>query len=339
MPSAYAEHAAALETIDSGAEEADALVRLGRWLHAQGYQFTTVTPATHGRVNARPGAELSRTLRDVFGWSRPFAGAPVPPDMLAVMRLGNLLADGPGGLVRSKVRFSSIGGVLFAHSAYPTADADAVFFGPDTMRFAALISNELKQLPVPHGARVLDMGCGAGPGGIVAAQCAAPLQPQRVLADINSRALRFARANAELAGMADVLFAQGDLFSAVEGDFDFIVANPPYLNDSAQRTYRHGGGNRGGALSERIVREGLTRLAPGGGWCCTPVPPSCRAQTRCWTRCGCRWARTAGRGVTTNSIRMCSARNWPSPLMPTPNALPWWPLWCKGRIREIPGHR
>ena len=153
---------------------------------------------------------------------------------------------------------------MFAHSAYPTADANAVFFGPDTMRFAALISNELKQLPVPHGARILDMGCGAGPGGIVAAQCAAPLQPQRVLADINSRALRFARANAELAGMADVLFAQGDLFSAVEGDFDFIVANPPYLNDSAQRTYRHGGGNWGGALSERIVREGLTRLAPGG---------------------------------------------------------------------------
>ena len=264
MPSGYAAHADALENIDYATEDAEALVRLGHWLHAQGYQFTTVTPATHGRVNARPGADRAHTLRDVFGWSRPFAGEPVPPDVLAVMRRGSLVEDSPGGMLRSKVRFSSIGGVLFAHSAYPTADSDAVFFGPDTMRFAALITDELTRLAVPHGARMLDMGCGAGPGGIVAARCAATLRPQLVLADINLRALRFAGANAQLAGMAGVVFAQGDLFNAVDGDFDFIVANPPYLNDSAQRTYRHGGGDWGGALSERIVREGLPRLAPGG---------------------------------------------------------------------------
>src|SRR5690606_21384825 len=57
---------------------------------------------------------------------------------------------------------------------------------------------------------------------------------------------------------------QGDLFAAVEGDFDLVLANPPYLNDRSERTYRHGGGRWGEALSARIVREGLPRLAPGG---------------------------------------------------------------------------
>jgi len=61
-----------------------------------------------------------------------------------------------------------------------------------------------------------------------------------------------------------VEFAQGDLFAAIEGEFALIVANPPYLNDAAQRTYRHGGGRWGEGLSARIVREGLGRLAPGG---------------------------------------------------------------------------
>jgi methylase of polypeptide subunit release factors len=50
----------------------------------------------------------------------------------------------------------------------------------------------------------------------------------------------------------------------VDGAFDLIVANPPYLNDEEARTYRHGGGRWGEALSARILAEGLARLAPGG---------------------------------------------------------------------------
>jgi methylase of polypeptide subunit release factors len=50
----------------------------------------------------------------------------------------------------------------------------------------------------------------------------------------------------------------------VDGLFDLVVANPPYLNDASERAYRHGGGRFGEALSIRIVREGLERLAPGG---------------------------------------------------------------------------
>lgn len=239
----------------------EALVALGRWLQSTGYAFTTVTPATHARVNARSSARVAASVRDVFGWSRPFEPGLLPRAAMDSLRAGGLLAEGPGALLRSRVRFSTLHGGLYAHGAWPTRDADAVFFGPDSCRFADLVAAELARAPLAAGARVLDLGCGAGPGGLVAAQ----LSPGAgvVLADINPRALCFAAANAALAGRA-VTLAEGDLYAAAEGAFDLVVANPPYLNDAAQRTYRHGGGRWGEALSLRIVREGLPRLAPGG---------------------------------------------------------------------------
>lgn len=254
--------------ISARVSETDALLALGRWLQSRDYRFTTVTPATHARVNARAGTARALTLRDIFGWSRSFDPTLLADEILDWLHQADLLSPAPDGQLRSKVRFSSLGECLFAHSAYPTTDADAVFFGPDTVRFAALIEAELLRRPMPRGARILDMGCGAGPGGIVAARLTERLaelsKPELLLADINARALHYARANAALADVARVGFAQGDLFAAVSGAFDLIVANPPYLNDSARRTYRHGGGDWGGGLSERIVLEGLPCLKPGG---------------------------------------------------------------------------
>lgn len=239
---------------------------LGRWLQAEGYRFTTVTPATHARVNARFDARKAGSLRDMFGWSRPFSPDSLPPVATGWLRGSGLLepVGTTGGLWRSKVRFSTLGENLYAHSAYPTLAADAVFFGPDTYRFVALIEAELARQPLASGARILDIGCGAGPGGLAAALTAKAVRPELVLADINPRALDFARANAALAGLSDVTFQQSDLFASLAGRFDLIVANPPYLVDAGERTYRHGGGALGSALSLRIVREGLPRLAPGG---------------------------------------------------------------------------
>lgn len=241
------------------------LLALGHWLREQGYRFTTGTPATHALVNARPGNARATDLRGIFGWSRPFDASLLPRDVVDAMQRAGLVQARSDGLLSSRVRFSSIGADLFAHSAFPTTQPDSVFFGPDTYRFVALIDEALRRRPLTAGAaRVLDMGCGAGPGGIVAARLSPAASPHLVLADINPAALVHAGANADLAGLKDVALAQGDLFSAVEGDFDLVVANPPYLNDSAHRTYRHGGGTWGEGLSERIVREGLPRLAPGG---------------------------------------------------------------------------
>lgn len=245
----------------------DALVRLGRWLQSAGYRFTTVTPATQARVNARSGAGLARSLRDVFGWSRPFDASLLPAEALGWLRDGGLLQDDKqgeagGGRRRSRVRFSTLGGRLYAHSAYPTLEADAVFFGPDTCRFVSLIEAELGRQPLRPGARILDIGCGAGPGGIAAALASPACR--LLLADINPQALAFARANAQLAGLADARLAQSDLFASLDGRFDLVVANPPYLVDAGERAYRHGGGALGSSLSVRIVEESLTRLAPGG---------------------------------------------------------------------------
>lgn len=240
------------------------LLEIAEWLTRQGYAFTTVTPATHARVNARPGNAVARSLRDVFGWSRPFAPTLLPAQPLAALRAAGLLHQAPGGLLRSGVRFSTLEGRLFGHSAYPTTEDDAVFFGPDTVRFVHLARQELAREPLPEAGVILDVGCGAGPGGILTAEACAVRQPQLVLSDINERALQFAAANAVHAGWPAVRLAQGDLFAAVDGAFDLVLANPPYLNDRSERTYRHGGGRWGEALSARIVREGLPRLAPGG---------------------------------------------------------------------------
>jgi release factor glutamine methyltransferase len=241
----------------------DSLTLLGRWLLVENYRFVTPTPATHARVNARPHASQARNLRDVFGWSRPFAPGLLPAHALDWLD-GSGLLEKSASLLRSRIRFSSLDDRLYAHSAFPTDAADAVFFGPDSWRFAGCIGNELALQPLEPGARILDMGCGAGPGGIEAALAAQAAAPELVMADINPRALEHARANAQLAGLARVSFAEGDLFNAVEGSFDLIVANPPYLVDAAARTYRHGGGPLGSGLSERIVADGLPRLAPGG---------------------------------------------------------------------------
>lgn len=249
---------------DDGPALTEALLALGRGLQSTGYRFTTVTPATQARVNAREEARQARSLRDVFGWSRPFRPALLPPGMLDVLASAGLVEPAGHGLLRSGVRFSSLHGRLYAHSAWPTTGEDAVFFGPDTVRFVDLLRAELERVPLPRNGRIVDMGCGAGPGGLAAAQCAQAAAPRLVLADINPRALRFAAANAALAGAGEVSYAQGDLFGAVDGAFDLVAANPPYLNDAAERTYRHGGGRWGEGLSLRIVREGSQRLAPGG---------------------------------------------------------------------------
>jgi methylase of polypeptide subunit release factors len=241
----------------------ESVPRLARWLQAEGYRFTTVTPATQARVLARAPDAVATDLRDVFGWSRPFDPSLLPASTLEAMTAADLLQPHGSGLVRSAIRFSTLDGQLFAHSAYPTTAENAVFFGPDTVRFVDLIRRELRGQALRPGARILDVGCGSGAGGIMAALACRETTAALVLSDINPLALQFAAANAAHAGIQCVL-AQGDLFAPVDGAFDLIVANPPYLNDEEARTYRHGGGRWGEALSARILAEGLARLAPGG---------------------------------------------------------------------------
>lgn len=237
-----------------------ALLNLGAALQARGYRFIAPTPATHQHVNQRPGNEEARNLTDIFGWSRPFRREVLDSELFELMGQAQIL-EAHGEHWISQVRWASLDDQLYLHSRFPTCEANAVFFGPDTYRFVRMLREHLQGDSAPLQ-RIVDIGCGAGPG----AQTAARLRPQaEVLAlDINELALTFTAVNARLAGITNLVTARSDLLRDVEGRFDLIITNPPYLLDVEQRVYRHGGGNHGAGLSLKIFDAALERLAPGG---------------------------------------------------------------------------
>jgi methylase of polypeptide subunit release factors len=241
----------------------DALFQLARALKATGYRFTTVTPATHARVNERPGNAWAHSLQDVFGWSRPFMEDQLPRTIVDAAREAGVLQRHGDGWSAS-VRASTLHGELFLHSAYPTTASDSVFFGPDTYRFADAIA---RHLSIGSGAdspvhRAVDIGCGAGPGAVLIGL----LRPGADVfaVDINDQALSYTAVNAAVAGAGRVVARHSNLLSNVDGQFDLIVANPPYLLDAQERVYRHGGGSLGEGLSVAIADLAGARLAPGG---------------------------------------------------------------------------
>jgi methylase of polypeptide subunit release factors len=236
------------------------LVDLLVGLKAAGYAFVTPTPATHARVVARADRQRARSLRDALGWSLPFDRGLLDPPILATLEeLGATRLE--GRMLRSRLRVSSLHGDLYCHSAYPTVAGDAVFFGPDSYRFADLIRHELGLAPPRAGAHIVDIGTGAGVGAIVAAR-ACP-DARVTMTDVNAKALRLAAVNAAAAGVEAEAVLGADL-SDVDGPIDLALANPPYIIDDAGRDYRDGGAMHGAAVALDMARMAVARLAPGG---------------------------------------------------------------------------
>lgn len=236
----------------------------GALLHAlrqRGYTFVTPTPATHARVLARANKQVARDLRDILGWNLPFRAEDIDPEIAQVLKAGGLLESASDGRVRSTVRVSSLGDALFVHSAYPTVQEDAVFFGPDSYRFADLIRAELPALNLPAAPVAVDIGTGAGVGAVVIKQ----LWPlARVIGtDINPKALRLAALNAEAAGLA-IEPLETNTVGTIGVPLDIAVANPPYIIDRGKREYRDGGALYGGAIALEMVRDALGCLSPAG---------------------------------------------------------------------------
>jgi precorrin-6B methylase 2 len=239
-----------------------ALVDLGLLLRERGYAFVTPAPAAHEIVNRRPGNERGRSLADVFGWSRPFAPEDLPREAVRLMEAAGVL-DAADGLARSTVRYSSLGPLLVAHSAFPTTARDAVFFGPDTYRTCRAIRGEFRAAPEFAPEMLVDIGAGAGAVGLYAASLL-PGRPRAILTDISAAALRMCAVNARLNGFETVELREGDALSAVPEPAQLYLCNPPFIADPDARLYRDGGGDWGIDIGARIVAETLARLPPGG---------------------------------------------------------------------------
>lgn len=141
---------------------------------------------------------------------------------------------------------------------------------PDT---EILVEAALSRMPDEH-LLFLDIGTGTG---CVAITLACERQRAVVVAtDLSTAALATAMENAERNFVADRLtFTHSDLFSEVEGRFDLIVSNPPYIPsadlDALAREVRDhdpvlalDGGEDGLDIYRRILSGGRKHLNPGG---------------------------------------------------------------------------
>lgn len=234
-----------------------ALVGLLDRLEEAGYHFVTPTLATHRTVAERRDRAAPGDLRDIFGWSRPFGGDDIPPDLFDLLRSAQAV-EPAGDLFRSSLRVSTLDGRLHLHSA-PTRAGDAVFLGPDSYRFVRFVAQAAAGDVAPR--RVLDIGVGPGAGALA---LAVRHPDAEVLGtDVNPGALRLLRANADHQRLR-VAGLEGPGLEPVAGRFDLIVANPPYIADPDGRTYRDGGDGLGVELGLSWVEAGVRRLAPGG---------------------------------------------------------------------------
>lgn len=230
------------------------------WLHHQQYQFITISPASHDAYLKRSGKTQAANLADIFGWSLPFHASLLPIHIFELLLRHDLMIKNQQ-LWCSRIRVSSLNRHLLLHSAYPTTEENAVFFGPDTYRFIYALQNHLSQHQ-PNIQRAIELCSGAAPAALILADYAPDAEV--LAADINPLALQYASINTSLNGSTPVHAVQSNLLQQVDGQFDLITANPPYLVDSHKRLYRHGGDLLGAELALNIVKQSLSRLALQG---------------------------------------------------------------------------
>ena len=161
-----------------------------------------------------------------------------------------------------------LGTVEFAGRVF-LCDKRALVPRPETEQLVELLKSQITD-PKSH---ILDVGTGSG---VIALTLAAEFPEAEVHAvDISDEALALARENAaRLDLQGRVRFARGNLLTQVEGTFDLIVANLPYvaagdrstlsrevLHDPAAAVF---GGERGDELVRELIGAAPARLRAGG---------------------------------------------------------------------------
>ncbi len=149
-----------------------------------------------------------------------------------------------------------------------SCDARALIPRPETELLVELILKESGA-----AASILDVATGSG---VIGLSLALSLPDVAVtLCDISPEALSLATENALRHGIADkVTRKESNLLDSVEGIFDIIVSNPPYIPTTDIATLSRevlndpvlalDGGADGLRIVERLIKDSLTRMSSGG---------------------------------------------------------------------------
>jgi release factor glutamine methyltransferase len=114
---------------------------------------------------------------------------------------------------------------------------------------------------VQPGDRVLDMGTGSGVNAVLAASKSTDV----VAVDINPQAVEAARHNAIRNGVADrVDVRHSDVFSAVDGEFDLVIFDPPFRWFAARDLLEMASTDENYRALTTFVRSVGRRLRPNG---------------------------------------------------------------------------
>lgn len=140
------------------------------------------------------------------------------------------------------------GGFSFTHRGrrYDLLSDAGVFSHQHLDRGTKLL---LEALTVPpESVRLVDLGCGCGPIGLVLAYLAP--QAEVYLIDPNERACDLAAKNAAKNALGNIIVKCGEGLSCVPGTVDLVATNPP-IRAGKQAVYG-------------LMAEAAARLSPGG---------------------------------------------------------------------------
>ncbi len=148
-------------------------------------------------------------------------------------------------------------------------DKRAMVPRPETEQLVELVESRIEN----RESRIVDVGTGSG---VIAISLAAKFPEAKILAvDISDDALALAQENAAMLNLKDrVQFLKSRLLENVEGAFDLIVANLPYVSTQDRHTLSREvlhdpevalfAGKRGDELVRELIDQAPTRLHPGG---------------------------------------------------------------------------
>lgn len=162
-----------------------------------------------------------------------------------------------------------------------------------------LVEETIKNLPLKQPSRILDLCSGSG---CIAISLAFTFPSAEIIgADISPEALRVARKNAENMNLGKkVNFVQSDIFENIEGEFDFIISNPPYIPTDVIAT-----------LSPEVRNE--PRLALDGGLDGLDVIRKIIASAPAYLKSGGLLALEIGCAQSEKVLKFFNAEEWQAP--------------------------